>query len=406
MDRKILRLRISVAATVAALVLSAAACTRGLDADDGARELRVLIGPSDTEETAALRAAVRDWSAAHGRDVRVELAADVPQQLTRGFAAGDAPDVFALGTDHFAEYAAAGFLEPYGDELGNAGDFHPALVQTFTVDGELVCAPREFSTLALVIDTTAWKRAGLTPHDYPATWDELRAVARRLTTPERAGLTFPPEWQRIGAFMAAAGGRLVDERLRPDADSPENLRALRYTKELLDSGVARFPADVGAAWGGEALGTGAAAMTIEGNWVIPALRQDHPDVRYAVVPLPQGPAGAGTLQCTECWGIPAGGGDHEAAISLVRHLTSARQQTVFAQEYGAMPSVRSAAEAWAAANPGMEAFLEGARGAQAVPPMVGLSDALPGVNERLADLREDDPKEVLTAVQSTLEAAN
>ncbi|WP_344101604.1 extracellular solute-binding protein [Myceligenerans crystallogenes] len=387
-------------------MLSAAACTKGLDADDGGRELRVLIGPSRTDETASLRAAVREWSAAHGRDVTVDLAADIPRQLTRGFAAGNAPDVFALGTDHFAEYAAAGFLEPYGDALGNTGDFHPALVTTFTVDGELVCAPREFSTLALVIDATAWKRAGLTPGDYPATWDDLHRAAKRLTTGERAGLTFPPEWERIGAFMAAAGGGLVDERLRPAADTPENLRALSYAKDLLVSGAARFPSEVGAGWGGEALGTGAAAMTIEGNWVIPALREDYPDVEYAVVPLPHGPAGPATLGFTECWGIAADGRDHGAAVSLVRHLTSARQQTEFARDYGAMPSVRSAAEAWAAANPGMDAFLDGAAGAQGVPPMVGLADALPEVNARLAQLPEDDPKAVLTEVQSALEAAN
>lgn len=404
MDRKILRLRISVAATVGALVLSAAACGQGLDGrEDTEHELRVLVGPGSRDETASVRAAVRAWSGETGRAATVGVAADMPGQLAEGFASGSPPDVFTLGTDHFAEYAANGFLSPYGAELEHAGDFHPALAETFTVDDELICAPKEFSALALVIDTRAWKKAGLTAADHPETWEELEDVATRLTTKQRAGLVFPPEWQRIGAFMSAAGGRLVDDRMRPDADTPENLRALSFAKDLLTSGSARFPSDVGAAWGGEALGTGAAAMTIEGNWVVDTLRDEYPRAEYTVAPLPAGPGGPGTLQFPECWGVAAGSGDHAAAVDLVRYLTGPEQQLRFAEDYGAIPTVASAADAWEQAYPGREAFLDGVEHAQGIPPVVGLPTALADVNARLADLPEDDPKAILTSIQSTLE---
>src|SRR5690606_40176759 len=72
-----------------------------------------------------------------------------------------------------------------------------------------------------------------------------------------------------------------------------------YTLSLHDA-LPIYPADVGAGWGGEAFGTGAAAMTIEGNWIVGALRNDFPDTPYRVVELPAGPAGKGTLQFTNC----------------------------------------------------------------------------------------------------------
>ena len=60
------------------------------------------------------------------------------------------------------------------------------LVDTFTYDGEFTCAPKDFSTLALQINTKLWEEAGLTDDDIPSTWEELRSVAETTDeSPER-----------------------------------------------------------------------------------------------------------------------------------------------------------------------------------------------------------------------------
>ena len=46
-------------------------------------------------------------------------------------------------------------------------------------------------------------------------------------------------------------------------------------------------------------------MTIEGNWIKGAMKNDYPDVKYTVAELPAGPTGKGTLPFTNCWGIAA-----------------------------------------------------------------------------------------------------
>ena len=370
----------------------------------GGGSLSILIGSSGDAETQAVNEAVSAWSEESGTEATVQVASDLPQQLAQGFAAGSPPDLFYAGTEQFAGYVANGSLFPYGDQLENADDFYPTLSESFTVDGQLYCAPKDFSTLALVVNTDAWEKAGLTEADYPTTWDELKSVAEKLTTGDQTGLTFGPEWQRVGVFMAQAGGGLVDDSLKPIADSPENVEALAYVKDLLASGALKYPADIGAGWGGEAFGNGFAAMTIEGNWLVGALAAEFPDINYKVLPLPEGPAGPGTLQFTNCWGISAESGNQEAAVDLVNYLTAGEQQMTFAREFGVMPSVQSVADQWTSEFPEQAPFLEGAENAQGYPPLEGTPDVLTDFNAQIEGLRTGDPQQILTTVQSNLEA--
>jgi multiple sugar transport system substrate-binding protein len=403
----------AVTASVAALALAACGGGSGFDEDgdtggdggdggDGGAPLEVLIGSSGDAETQSVTDALEAWSAESGTEANLSVAADLPQQLSQGFAAGSPPDVFYVGVDHFAGYAANGSLEPYADQI--EADFYPTLVESFTYEDTFYCAPKDFSTLALVINNAAWEKAGLTEADYPTTWDDLRAVAEKLTKGDQAGLSFGPEWQRVGTFMAQAGGGLVDDAGSANVDTPENAEALTFVKEMLADGAAAYPSAVDSGWGGEAFGTGRAAMTIEGNWVVGALTNDFPDVAYTVVPLPEGPGGSGTLQFTNCWGIAADSDNKEAAIELVRYLVSDEQQMTFAEGFGVMPSVESVRDQWTEQFPEQSAFIEGVDYAQGVPPVEGIAEVIADFNAQLEGLKDADPQTILTSVQSSMEA--
>ncbi|CAN5280379.1 ABC transporter substrate-binding protein [soil metagenome] len=392
-------------------VLALAACggsgfDDGEDAEqqDGPAELSILIGSSGPAETDAVTAAAAAWAEESGNSATVTAAQDLAQQLSQGFAAGSPPDVFYVSSDLVASYAANGSLEPYAGELDNADDFYPNLREAFTVDDEFYCAPKDFSTLALVINTASWEAAGLSDADVPTTWEELATIAQTLTTPEQAGLATSTEYQRLGAFMAQAGGGLVTDG-EATAASAENLEALNYVKSVVDAGAWSFASDLDSGWAGEAFGTGRAAMTIEGNWMIGAMAADYPDIDFQVVPLPEGPAGPATLTFTNCWGIAAGNPDIDAARDLVEFLTSTDQQLEFASAFGVMPSVESAADQWRTDNPDAAAFLDQAEFASAVPNQEGVSDVIADLNAQLESLRSGDPQAILDSAQSNLEAA-
>lgn len=368
--------------------------------------LNILIGSSGDAETDAVNAAVAAWSKDSGTDATVTAASDLNQQLSQGFAAGSPPDVFYLSTDALAGYASNGSLLAYGDLLKNKDDFYPSLQSSFTFDGKLYCAPKDFSTLQLIINTGMWQAAGLTDADVPTDWDQLTAVAKKLTADGHVGLAMSGEYARVGAFMVAAGGGLMNaDSTEATATAPGNATALDYLKGMLTGGEMKFAADVGAGWGGEAFGTKKAAMVVEGNWITGAMTNDYPDVKYKVVELPAGPDGKkGTLQFTNCWGIAADSPNQKAALDLVEHLTATDQQLAFSKAFGVMPSIQSAADQWKSDNAALVPFLAGADYAMGMPTAKGSADVVADFNSKIGALATADPKGILDATQKNLEA--
>ncbi|GAB2845754.1 hypothetical protein GCM10027200_52400 [Lentzea nigeriaca] len=397
-------IRLSVAAAVAVLTLSA--CGSGFDSASGADtpgDLTVLIGASGDAETNAVKSAVAAWSAQSGTKAEVVVASDLSQQLSQGFTSGRPADLFYLSGETMPGFAANGALEPVGERLANVGDFHDAIKASFTYKGKLYAAPKDFSTLGLVINRDAWAAAGLTDADIPTTWDQLAAVARKLTTPGRVGLSMSPEFARLGVFLAQAGGWLVAPDGKAVADSPENLRALEFVKGMLADGSLKFSSALGAGWGGEAFGKGLAAMTIEGNWVVGALKNDFPAISYRVAELPAGPGGRGTMQFNGGWGVAADSKNKDAAVKLVEYLTNTDRQLAFADAFGVMPSVKSAAQQWKTKFPQQAAFLAGGDYAKNIPNLVGISDVIKDFNSQIEGLVTRDPKAVLGSVQRNLQ---
>lgn len=400
-------------AVTAALVLTG--CGQGFSGGSGSDStgdltsssdaLTVMIGSSGDAETTAVKAAVEAWSKQSGTAATVVAATDLSQQLSQGFAAGSPPDLFYLAADSIAGYAGNGSLKAYGDQLSNKDDFYPSLVKNFTYDGRFYCAPKDFSTLQLVINTDLWTKAGLTDADIPTSWDQLAQDAAKLTSGTTKGLVLSGEYARLGAFMAQAGGRLVSEDgTQAVADSSENVEALTYVQQHLQDGSFAYAKDVGAGWGGEAFGKQLGAMTVEGNWITGALTADYPNLKYKVVELPAGPAGKGTLQFTNCWGMAVDSPNQKAALDLAQYLTSTEQQLGFSKAFGPMPSVQSAADEWSTQNPDLVAFLTGADYAQGVPTNAGASDVISDFNSQLESLKSGDPKTILTQVQKNLQS--
>lgn len=413
MTRHITRTVLGTGAVLLTSTLVLTGCGSGFAGDEAPTEsseltssdddLTVLIGSSGDAETAAVQEALDAWSEESGTKVSLQVASDLAQELSQGFAAGEPADLFYLSTDQIAGFASNGSLQAYGGELSNKDDFYPSLVENFTIDDTFYCAPKDFSTLALVINSQMWADAGLTDADLPQSWDDLAAVAKKLTTSDHVGLAFGAEFQRVGTFMAQAGGGLVADG-KAIADDEANVEALEYVKSHLADGTFAYAKDVGAGWGGEALGKGAAAMVIEGNWITGALANDFSSIDYTVAELPAGPAGQGTLQFTNCWGMAADSPNQQAALDLVEYLTSADSQLAFSKAFGPMPSIKSAADAWTTDNTALAPFLAGADYAQFPPNQDGAADVIADFNAQLESLKTAEPADILGSVQSNLEA--
>jgi multiple sugar transport system substrate-binding protein len=416
------RTRVPLALVAGASLLLTAACgggDSGFDSGGGSTsgatsgvKLTVLIGSSGDAETKAVTAAGTAWATKGGNTVTVTPAKDLTQELTQALAGGSPPDLFYVDASKFAGLVKGGALAAYGDDLPNKSDFYPNLLESFTSDGKVYCAPKDFSTLALEINTDLWAKAKLTDADIPTTWDQLETVAKKLTTGGVTGLVVGDTLDRLDAFMRQGGGTLLNsDDTAFTADTPENLAGLTYVQKLAKEGVLKFPKQVDAGWGGEALGKGKAAMTIEGNWIVGGVKNDYPNLKYKVVPLPKGTQQA-TLSFTNCWGVAAKSKNQAAAVDLVKYLTSTDQQLAFAKAFGVMPSVQSAAAQFASEFPDQKAFVDGAAYAAGPTSLPGFDQVQKDFDSKILGLSDgsSEPKAMLEALQkngtAALQAAN
>ncbi|WP_328338951.1 sugar ABC transporter substrate-binding protein [Micromonospora sp. NBC_00421] len=405
--------RAAVAGLAAVALLGSAACGSGFDDDSsdtaqstGPADLQILIGSSGDAETKAVQDAAAKWAASSGNQATVTPAQDLTQQLGQALAGGTPPDVFYVDAARFADYASVGALEPYGDKLADSADFYQSLRTTFSYDGKLYCAPKDFSTLALQINTELWTKAGLTDADIPTTWDQLTATAKKIKAKGQVPLALGDTRDRIGAFLAQNGGWLLsDDGKQPTADTPENLAALSYVKSLLTDGLARYPKQLDAGWSGEAFGKGKAVMTIEGNWIKGAMQNDFPNVKYRVVALPAGPKGPGTLSFTQCWGIAAKSKYKDQAIRFVEAMTAGDQQMTFAKAFGVMPSRESVRDQYVTAFPADKPFIDGAEYAQGPVNAPKMDSVVGDLDTALQGLANGDPKAILGNFDKNARAA-
>src|SRR5665647_3460592 len=176
-----------------------------------------MIGSSGDAETNAVKSAAAAWSKQSGNTTEVIVASDLGQQLGQGFAGGTPPDLFYADAARIGDFAKVGNLYAYGDQVKRS-NFLPSLVKTFTYKNTLQCAPKDYSTLALAINTDMWTAAGLTDADIPTDWAGLEKVAKKLTKGKVTGLVIGNDINRGDVFMKQAGdlalGQLLGDLLQ------------------------------------------------------------------------------------------------------------------------------------------------------------------------------------------------
>lgn len=273
-----------------------------------------------------------------------------------------APALVLLDAPRARELMTDGQLTPLGALIPQAVEFYPALRAALTVDGALYCAPREVRTLALVYNRTLFDTAGVTYPSTAWTWDDLRLAAQQLKDAKVAlsPLALPPDFSRWLPFLYQAGGSVTDDAMSVmTVNSEAAISAMTFYTNLVIDGLAAPPADLDSVWAGEAIARGTAAMAFEGNWIVPYLADQAPDLAYGVAELPTGPVGRATLAFSTCYAIPAATAQPGAAQRLLTFLTQPENLLALSQTPATMPSIRNGEDAWRQAHPEQAAFLNG-----------------------------------------------
>jgi multiple sugar transport system substrate-binding protein len=206
----------------------------------------------------------------------------------------------------------------------------------------------------------------------PTNWDELKAAAQKLTDKSSGsyGTVIPAELPRFGAFVLAAGGKLVsDDGSKIALNSPEGQQALDFYYGMYRDGIASTPADTGTQWPGDAFIKKKAAIVFEGNWIFPAIKKDAPEMKFNISEMPSGPKGKATFAFTVSYSVNAKTQQKDAAWFLVNYLTGPDGMKKWTSLGLAMPSRKSLESEWLSNFKEREPYLKA--GAYAQPWQLG-----------------------------------
>lgn len=246
---------------------------------------------------------VKAWNDSH--DAKVALTY-VPNseymngaKLPTAFASGQGPDVFLISPGDFLRYYNGGVLldlTPYIDAQTQA-DFPAGVIASRKVGDKIYGVPMEVEPMAMYYRKDHFEKTGLTEADIPKTWDELLALAKKLTTGDRFGVLFettPGYYQNFTwyPFLWQGGGDIQGADGRSALNSPAMVQALKFWGDAVRTGAAPRKPLGGGAWDiVPNLGSGYCAMQNCGIWGIAALKSGAPDVPYGVFRLPVPPGG-------------------------------------------------------------------------------------------------------------------
>lgn len=351
-------------------------------------DLQLMGWSSSESENTRLQEVVDAFNASRDDiNVTLNLVPDYDTRLQTSLAGGAPPDVFYIDSFRLPDLVEAGAVEPAEGRIEDPDDFYESLRAAFTYNGTFYCPPKDFSTLALEYNIDMFDAAGL---DYPNedwTWEDLEAAAAELSNPDEGiyGMVLSADMARWIAFLYQAGGTVANEDFTEmTLTNDEAMAATEFYVGLVEQGYAQQPSELDSGWAGEAFGKGRAAMAMEGNWIVPFLADQFPDLNYGVTQLPAGEQEA-TMAFTVCYAVPADIPDDrkEAAFEVVNYLTGPEGMKAWTDLGLAMPTRQSLRDQWLEQFPDLQPFLDGAEHAHPWQFIPGFQDVLDTVNNGL-----------------------
>jgi multiple sugar transport system substrate-binding protein len=262
---------------------------------------------------------------------------DYTTAMTARFAARTPPDVFYVDSSLASTWASQGVLQPLDSYIKsskyNTKAFFPSLLNTFKVGGKIYGFPKDWSPLAMEINTTMLSQAGI--KKAPTTWAQLQADAQAMATKGVVTggkpICLGADWARMLPFVFQNKGSLAN------IQSPAATAAVNFYVGLISKGLAQTPDKLGAGWCGEALGKGVAAIAFEGNWLLPFMKSTYPTVHYGVFPMIKQKTG-GNLAFTVSYSLAKDSKNKPAAWQLLSWLTGPVGQKLWVSKGLALPS--------------------------------------------------------------------
>lgn len=219
---------------------------------------------------------------------------DYQTLLKTKISSGDAPDLFDLTPSDLAMFTQNNYIADLSQAAFWSNLIDGTKVNTAT-DGTNYFLPFEAGASAAFYNMDVFEQVGIT--ELPQTYDEFIAMLEKIEAAGIIPIAFGSQewWTFINDYKAAE----LQHNLRNDNNWFDNLesRAKKFADDtIFMENLVKFRArhdygnndQFGTNWNKatELVATGQAAMTINGNWAVSAIKEKNPDARIGAFAVP------------------------------------------------------------------------------------------------------------------------
>jgi multiple sugar transport system substrate-binding protein len=229
------------------------------------------------------------------------------QKMLTAMSTGTGPDIINMDDSALrSTYIPKGMLsevDPVAlgyksmDDLKKA--YVPGAFEGAQLDGKIFGVPSEFNVTTFIINTDAFKEAGLDPNSPPKTWDEVGQMGQKLVKKEgdkvvRRGFDFlylHSGWytNQLSTLLLQTGGTYHGSDSKSLLDKPEAIKALQTWSDMITKYKVADPkiASREATQPYDDFANGRVAMSLMNPWGLASFKGTPIEGKYKVVPLPQ-----------------------------------------------------------------------------------------------------------------------
>lgn len=318
------------------------------------RTLTVGIWGGNDQETAAINQLKANFESQYGCTVDLKVYTDYNTQIQADFIGKTAPDVFYVNGSMFPFFSTLGVIDPLDPAEYDLDKFYPNLVAAFTdAGGNVLCVPKDASTLATYYNIDLLEAAGYTPDDIPDSYDEYKAFLTALQAKldevygknQIAAMTYNRDLARNLFILQDGNSGLIDADGKATLTGEGVVKNMEFILDLVNAGVWKTPSDLGLGWNGEAFGTGKVAIMEEGNWVYGTLKTDYSDINFGVKEMPTYNGTQYSMSYTVGYGIYALSENKDMASAWIKYVTGVEGLTIWCGGAGCLPPRADAADA-------------------------------------------------------------
>jgi len=389
------------------MVISLVACSSNSSSGENKKKLEVALWDENASD--AVDASIEAFKKDHP-DVEVNVTytpwADYWTKLKTSLGGGSGPDVFWMNGPNFYQYSTQGLiknLEPFisQDSQFNKDAYFPAVVDLYSLEGELYAAPYFVDAVGLFYNKKLFDEAGVEYPDESWTWEDIKEAGEKLTNHDKgiygyAAHTVGNQQGYYNLIHQAGGFIISDDKTTSGFNTPEAKKAFTFLQDLFDKGISPSTQSQIETKVDQLFISNKLAMLPSIN-VNASTFVDELGDSVGVAPLPAGKQEAAIVHGIG-WAMNEKTKDEELAWELVKYLANEDGNRVIAETGFSIPAIKSMSDIWKESLPSLDlqVFIDAQETGVAYP-----------VSKRTAEWQDIEMKEIQAAFlgQQTIDEA-